>query len=93
MLPIIIGTENTERITFTETGGLNGPWPSPSEHNVFSIRLENKKIIFNKTPGTWEYYDLNEDPEENKNIFDKDSQEIQKKMDLLLKIMEENNSV
>lgn len=70
LTPLIEGKEKEDRIAFAETGGLNGPWPSHHEHNVFCVRIKDLKLIFNKTPNTWEMYNLKEDPEERNNIFD-----------------------
>ena len=44
------------REVFVETGGLYGPWPSPHKHNVFCIKFDNGKLIYNDTPQTWEFY-------------------------------------
>jgi len=55
--------------TYTETGGLYGPWPSPNEPNVRCIRTDKWKLIHNKTPDTWELYDLVKDPNETNNIY------------------------
>jgi len=72
----IDGTENNDRESFVETGGLEGPWPSPKKHNVFCIRNNGKKLIYNDTPKTWEFYDLIKDPQETENIYDESSEEI-----------------
>lgn len=61
-----------EREVFVETGGLYGPWPSARKHNVFCIRLNQKKLIYNDTPETWELYDLEKDPTETNNIYKED---------------------
>jgi arylsulfatase A-like enzyme len=58
------------RDIFAETGGLYGPWPSPKKHNVFCIKSNNRKLIYNDTPKLWEFYDLNTDPDELNNIYD-----------------------
>lgn len=71
LIPMAEGKEKKERIAFAETGGLNGPWPSHNEHNVFCVRLKERKLIYNKTPNTWELYNLEEDPEEKKNLSGK----------------------
>ena len=59
-----------------ETGGLYGPWPSPEKHNVFCIRSKEKKLIYNDTPQTWEFYDLKNDPNEINNIYDENLEEM-----------------
>jgi arylsulfatase A-like enzyme len=72
----IHGLENDDREVFVETGGLHGPWPSPKQHNVFCVRKNNKKLIYNDTPETWEFYDLKNDPKEVNNIHDENSQDV-----------------
>jgi arylsulfatase A-like enzyme len=54
---------------FSETGGLQGPFPSPMEPNVFCIKTNNYKLIYFKTIDKWELYDLKIDPNEKNNIF------------------------
>src|SRR3989338_543177 len=71
LIPLIQGKEKEDRVAFCETGGLYGPWPSHNEHNVFCIRLGRWKLINNKTPDSWEMYDLEKDPGEKNNIFGK----------------------
>lgn len=71
LIPMANGKEKKDRIAFAETGGLNGPWPSHNEHNVFCVRLKKWKLIYNKTPDTWEMYDLGKDPEEKNNVIGK----------------------
>ena len=56
------------KIAFSETGGLNGPWPSPNSPNVECVRTEKWKLIHNLTPDTWELYNVKDDPEETKNL-------------------------
>ena len=71
----LVNDEDTiERDVFVETGGLYGPWPSPEKHNVFCIKSNSKKLIYNKTPDTWEFYDLESDPRELNNIYQKNSE-------------------
>lgn len=54
---------------FSETGGLHGPFPSPKEPNVFSIRTDRYKLIYFKTPEEWKLFDLKTDPCELKNLY------------------------
>tara|TARA_B100000315_G_C14533565_1_gene567337 strand:- start:512 stop:1591 length:1080 start_codon:yes stop_codon:yes gene_type:complete len=70
LIPFIEGKEKEDRIAFSETGGLNGPWPSHHKHNVFCVRLKKWKLIYNKTPNSWEMYNLKKDPGEKINVFD-----------------------
>jgi|ETNmetMinimDraft_11_1059920.scaffolds.fasta_scaffold09828_3 arylsulfatase A-like enzyme len=70
LISFIEGKEKEDRVAFSETGGLYGPWPSHHKHNVFCIRLKKWKLIYNKTPNSWEMYDLKKDPGEKINVFD-----------------------
>jgi arylsulfatase A-like enzyme len=88
---LISEEESSERPSFIETGGLYGPWPSPKRHNVFAIRLNQKKLIFNDTPNNWEFYDLKNDPDEEKNIYDENNEEIKTLKSKLIQHLLENN--
>jgi arylsulfatase A-like enzyme len=76
LLRLIDNPSAKDREVFVETGGLYGPWPSLEKHNVFCVVRNNKKLIYNDTPQTWEFYDLIQDPCELKNIYQEDSDEI-----------------
>jgi arylsulfatase A-like enzyme len=91
LFPLIHEIEKTERPSFIETGGLYGPWPSPKKHNVFAIRFNRKKLIFNDTPKTWEYYDLDADPNEEKNLYDEENEEIKSLKSKLTTHLEANH--
>jgi len=65
--------------TFSETGAVHGPWPSPEESNVFCIKSSTHKLMYLKTPNEWLFFDLQNDPYETSNIFTGNS-EIEKKM-------------
>ncbi len=54
---------------FSETGGLQGPFPSPKEPNVFCIRTPRYKLIYFKTSEKWKLFDLNIDPGELNNLY------------------------
>ena len=94
LLPMFQGQEKEERPAFCETGGLYGPWPSPEAHNVFCVRKENKKIIYNHATKKWEFYDLMADLQENNNLIlvkdSKKKKEIEEYKLLLQKEMERN---
>ena len=64
------------RAVFVETGGLYGPWPSPEKHNIFCVKMDGKKLIYNDTPQSWEFYDLKNDPDELHNKYDENSKQI-----------------
>jgi len=91
LMPLINGQDKNSRDAFIETGGLYGPWPSPKKHNVFAVRSNGKKLIYNDTPETWEFYDLLVDPEETNNIYDANSEEIRNLKNKLMKYLENNN--
>ena len=57
--------------TFSETGGLQGPFPSPKSPNVFCIKNSKFKLIYYETPNNFELFDLENDPHEKENIFGK----------------------
>ncbi|MBI4014646.1 MAG: sulfatase-like hydrolase/transferase, partial [Candidatus Aenigmarchaeota archaeon] len=57
-------TLKKDRMVFSETGGLGGPWPSQKAHNVFCARLPDAKAVYYKTPDKWEFYNLKNDPKE-----------------------------
>ncbi|MDC0186968.1 sulfatase-like hydrolase/transferase [Candidatus Nitrosopelagicus sp.] len=61
-----------ERYVFSETANpLNSNAP-PKKPNTKSIRISEWKLIYNEHNNTKELYDLKNDPEENKNLIDKD---------------------
>jgi len=62
---------NKKKFTYSETGGLNGPWPSPNAPNVKCIRSEKWKLIHNLTPDTWELYNIISDSKEENNLYEK----------------------
>ena len=86
-----LSKEKIEREAFVETGGLYGPWPSSKEHNIFSIRANSKKIIYNHTPKTWEFYDLEKDPNELKNIYSENNHLVKEFKKKLSNNFQENN--
>jgi arylsulfatase A-like enzyme len=90
LLPFIDNQNEPDRTVFVETGGLYGPWPSPKKHNVFCIRKNNKKIIYNDSPQTWEFYDLESDPNEQNNIYSDSSKIILEYKDELLSYLNLN---
>ena len=69
-------SEFADREVFVETGGLHGYWPSPKKHNVFCVRNNCKKLIYNDIPQSWEFYDLQNDPMEKTNLYDLNSEDV-----------------
>jgi hypothetical protein len=53
----------------------------------------DKKLIYNDTPQTWEFYDLKKDPKELENIFEENSAEILNYKKLLLRYFNENKII
>ena len=80
----VLYMNDSERELFAETGGLYGFWPSRKKHNVFCVRKDQKKIIYNMTPNTFEFYDLAKDPSESNNIYDENNSEISDYKEILL---------
>ncbi|CAD6513897.1 putative Sulfatase [metagenome] len=90
LIPLIEDSNNPDREVFVETGGLYGPWPSPKKHNVFCIKINNKKLIYNDVPETWEFYDLIDDPFEIKNIYDEHLHDVKELKNKLMFYFQEN---
>lgn len=59
---------------FSETGGLQGPFPSPYEPNVFCIKSSRYKLIYYKSAQEWLLFDLLNDPHETTNLHGKELQ-------------------
>ena len=69
LMPIIRGEETGHRLAFTETGGVEGPHPSPDASNVKAVRDGDWKLIYNTTTYAFELYDLRKDPHEHHNVY------------------------
>lgn len=93
LFEIIRNQHAQEHEVFVETGGLYGPWPSSKKHNVFCVRANDKKLIYNDTPQTWEFYDLKEDPNEINNIYDENSSVVSFMKERLVFYLKENQIV
>lgn len=68
LMPIIRGEEFGDRLAFSETGGVEGPHPSPDAANVKTVSDGRWKLIYNTTTNHMELYDLAADPHETKNL-------------------------
>ncbi|ABX12559.1 sulfatase family protein [Nitrosopumilus maritimus] len=55
--------------TFSETGALEGPFPSPEHSNVFCIKTSNYKLIYYVSNNSWELFDLQKDFHEKNNLI------------------------
>jgi len=69
LMPIVRGEEKEHRLAFSETGGVDGPHPSPNSPNVHCLRNGTWKLIFNSMTNRFELYNLKEDPYETKNYY------------------------
>jgi len=79
LLPLINGKNVEEKIAYSETGNpLNTKRP-PEKPNIKSIRTSKWKLIFNEYNNTKELYDLENDPNEEKNLIGIEL-EIEKKL-------------
>ena len=70
LLPLINGLSIPESFAFSETGNPLHDKVPPKEPNVKSIRTSKWKLIFNEHDNTKELYNLEQDPNENKNLID-----------------------
>jgi arylsulfatase A-like enzyme len=68
LFPVIRMEENEDRPAFSETGGAEGPHPSPYKSNVKCIRDKSWKLIYNLTTSKTELYDIRTDPGETNNL-------------------------
>lgn len=84
LMPLINGSERWDRLSFSETGGLGGPFPSPYKPNVHCVRDGKWKLIYNRDIDTYELYNLVEDPFEENNLINEDL-EIKSKLMMELK--------
>ncbi len=69
LLPMVRQEEDSHRIAFSETGGVDGAYPSPSDPNIRCVRDGKWKLIHNKTTNQFELYDLENDAEERNNLY------------------------
>jgi len=69
LLPEIQGKSTPELYAFSETGNPLHEKAPPKEPNVKSIRTSKWKLILNEYNNTKELYNLESDPNENKNLF------------------------
>ena len=71
LLPLIKGQKVSEKIAYSETGNpLEEKKPSKTP-NTKSVRTSKWKLIINEHDNSKELYDLENDPDENENLIDK----------------------
>ena len=91
LFSMIYDSDTTDRDAFIETGGLYGPWPSPKKHNIFAVRSNNQKLIYNDTPETWEFYDLLDDSSEEHDLYDENLPDVKNLKIKLFEFMKSNH--
>ncbi len=69
LIPLIEGKILKEKYAFSETGNPLEQKSPPKEPNTKSIRTSKWKLIFNEYNNTKELYDLQNDPNEEKNLI------------------------
>ena len=58
-----------------------------------NVKINGKKLIYNDTPQTWEFYDLKNDPDELDNKYDEHSQEVNDLKKRLIRHFKENKII
>jgi arylsulfatase A-like enzyme len=74
LYPYLVGQQvdvEEREYAFSETGGLQGPFPSPNEPNVFCVKTSRYKLMYLKAPNEWRLFDLRDDPLELQNLCGK----------------------
>jgi len=69
LMPLIEGKSLKEKFAFSETANPLDQKSPPKEPNTKSIRTSKWKLIFNEYDDTKELYDLQNDPNEEKNLI------------------------
>ena len=69
LIPLINGEPFDEQIAFTETANPLESKKPPKEPNTKSVRTSKWKLIYNEHNNTKELYNLEQDPNENKNLI------------------------
>ena len=71
LMPLIHGTSIPEQIAYSETGNPLDKKEPPKEPNTKSVRTSKWKLILNQYDNSKELYNLELDPNEEKNLFGK----------------------
>lgn len=72
VMPLINGFGMEERTAYSETGNPLDKKEPPKQPNTKSLRTSKWKLIFNQHDGTKELYDLEKDPNEEKNLVNQE---------------------
>ena len=71
LIPLIRGSSIPEQIAYSETGNTLDKKEPPKEPNTKSVRTSKWKLILNQYDNSKELYNLELDPNEEKNLFGK----------------------
>jgi arylsulfatase A-like enzyme len=71
LMPLILGSTIPEQIAYSETGNPLDEKEPPKEPNTKSVRTSKWKLILNQYDDSRELYNLELDPNEEKNLFGK----------------------
>ena len=71
LMPLIRGSSIPEQIAYSETGNTLDKKEPPKEPNTKSVRTSKWKLILNQYNNSKELYNLELDPNEEKNLFGK----------------------
>jgi arylsulfatase A-like enzyme len=71
LMPLIFGSSIPEQIAYSETGNPLDKKEPPKEPNTKSVRTSKWKLILNQYNDSKELYNLELDPNEEKNLFGK----------------------
>ena len=80
MLKLIKGAKENDRLAFSETGGVDGLYPSPDKPNVRCVSDGEWKLIQNLTTNQFELYNTNDDPDEINNLINSEKHKKQRQM-------------
>jgi len=69
LMPLIRGSSIPEQIAYSETGNPQDKKEPPKEPNTKSVRTSKWKLILNQYDNSRELYNLELDPNEEKNLF------------------------
>jgi arylsulfatase A-like enzyme len=69
LMPLISGSSMPEQIAYSETGNPLAEKEPPKEPNTKSVRTSKWKLILNQYNDSKELYNLEFDPNEEKNLF------------------------
>ena len=71
LMPLILGSSIPEQIAYSETGNPLDKKEPPKEPNTKSVRTSKWKLILNQYNDSKELYNLELDPNEERNLFGK----------------------